>query len=107
MQKDLANYFIHQCTVKLQNNDFCIVIISGVLSVEDQHTEIANATALSKAIKDLKKRIEAIRQQTDSISCSDRSRKICNLNFKKLSLENINVDEEYVSCLLHLNTFNL
>lgn len=70
--------------------------ILGVLSVEDQHTEIANATALSRAIKDLKSRIKLIREQTDSLNCSDTRRKICNLDLKQLPLEKLNVDAEYV-----------
>lgn len=71
-------------------------IVTWVLSVEDQHTEIANATALSKAIKDLKSRIAEIRRQTESINCSDPKRKICSLDLKQLPLEKINLDEEYV-----------
>ncbi|XP_035207763.1 prominin-1-like isoform X2 [Stegodyphus dumicola] len=71
-------------------------IVKWAMSVEDQHTAIANASSLSKAVKNLKSRIASIREQTESLhNCTNSQKKICNLDLKQLPLEKINVDEAY------------
>ncbi|XP_054713902.1 prominin-1-like isoform X2 [Uloborus diversus] len=92
VHENITNSIDHEKLEEIKN------IVSWVLTVEDQHAAIVNASVLSKAVRDLKNRIAFIREQTQKLpNCTDSKRKLCQLKFKQLPLENINVDEAYVN----------
>ncbi|KAG8185818.1 hypothetical protein JTE90_002042 [Oedothorax gibbosus] len=71
-------------------------IVSWIKTVEEKHPVLTNASELSKAVQKLKSSISNIREEVSSIhNCTNSRKKICQLDFKKLPLETINLDEAY------------